>query len=99
MSAITIRKLPDEVHDALRRIAAERGVSVEALAREALEKLADSPEGLGVSDTLAALDRRRRELGVAPVGDAWREAFDDPAFSREVLGLDADEAHPAGGED
>jgi plasmid stability protein len=35
MSAITIRKLPDHVHDALRRRAKEEGKSVEAVAREA----------------------------------------------------------------
>jgi plasmid stability protein len=32
MSAITIRNLPEPVHDALHRIAAERHMSVEALA-------------------------------------------------------------------
>lgn len=89
MSAITIRKLPDHVHDALRRRAAERGVSVEALAREALETYAAQP--WRIQDTFEALDRRRRELGVEAIGDHWQEDFDDPAFSREVLGLDKDD--------
>jgi plasmid stability protein len=40
LPAITIRNLPEPVHDALRRIAAERRMSVEALARAALADLA-----------------------------------------------------------
>jgi len=91
MSALTIRKLPDHVHDALRRMAAERGVSVEALAREALERFADKP--WRIEDTFEALDRRRRELGVEAIGSDWQEAFDDPAFSREVLGLEKDDTY------
>jgi prevent-host-death family protein len=30
----------------------------------------------------------RQELGIEQVEDAWPEEFDDPAFSRAVLGLD-----------
>jgi prevent-host-death family protein len=29
----------------------------------------------------------RKELGIEQVEDAWPEEFDDPAFSRSVLGL------------
>ncbi|MEQ8433529.1 MAG: hypothetical protein RIA71_04755 [Oceanicaulis sp.] len=98
MSAITIRNLPDHVHDALRRRAREEGKSVEALAREALEKLAASPaaptEGL-----FESLDRRRRELGVETIGTDWEEEFDDPAFSRKVLGLDDDDTYGSGRSD
>jgi prevent-host-death family protein len=38
------------------------------------------------------LDAVRRELGLDKVKlpDGWQEDFDDPAFSREVLGLDDD---------
>lgn len=32
--------------------------------------------------------RIRKELGIKPVGDAWLDEFNDPAFSRAVLGLD-----------
>ena len=91
MSAITIRKLPDHVHDALRRKAADRGISVEALAREALETLAAEPASRRIEDTFSRLDRRRRELGLETVGADWQDEFDDPAFSRSVLGLADDE--------
>lgn len=90
MSAITIRKLPDHVHDALRRRAKEEGKSVEAVAREALEKYAGTPSST-METLFETLDRRRRELGVEAIGDHWQEEFDDPAFSREVLGLDKDD--------
>lgn len=30
----------------------------------------------------------REQLGIAAVGDPWVERFNDPAFSRAVLGLD-----------
>ena len=30
----------------------------------------------------------RTELGIVAVGDFWMETFNDPAFSRAVLGLD-----------
>ena len=38
------------------------------------------------------LDRVRRELGIekANLDDEWMEAFNDPAFSREVLGIGDD---------
>jgi len=42
-------------------------------------------------------DRVRKELGIkdATLDDEWMEAFNDPAFSREVLGIgdDWDPAH------
>jgi len=42
-------------------------------------------------------DRVRKELGIkdADLDDEWMEAFNDPAFSREVLGIgdDWDPAH------
>lgn len=36
----------------------------------------------------ARLERIRKELGIEHVDNAWPEEFDDPAFSRAVLGLD-----------
>jgi len=42
----------------------------------------------------AELDCIQEELGIPtpdpPLDDHWRKAFDDPAFSREVLGLEDD---------
>lgn len=32
--------------------------------------------------------RIRKRLGIEPVGDDWLEAFNDPALSRAVLGMD-----------
>ena len=34
------------------------------------------------------LEASRRRLGIEGDGEGWPEAFDDPAFSRRVLGLD-----------
>ena len=34
------------------------------------------------------LESARRRLGVEGEGDGWPERFNDPAFSRKVLGLD-----------
>ncbi len=34
------------------------------------------------------LDRIRRRLGIAGDGERWPEEWNDPAFSRQVLGLE-----------
>ena len=34
------------------------------------------------------LEASRRRLGIEGDGEGWPEEFNDPAFSREVLGLD-----------
>ena len=86
MSAITIRNLPEPVHDALRRIAVERHMSVEALARSTLADLARQKRRGGIDfDKLA---RDKATLGIEEGGPVWTEAMDDPALSRRVLGLD-----------
>ncbi len=36
------------------------------------------------------LEAARRSLGIEGDGDGWPEEFNDPAFSRRVLGLDND---------
>ena len=41
------------------------------------------------------LEAARRQLGIEGGGDGWPEEFNDPAFSRKVLGLDQEPA-PAG---
>jgi plasmid stability protein len=84
MPAITIRNLPESVHDALRRIAAERHVSVEALARADLAR-----EARGGGIDFGKLARDRAALGLTEDGPEWTEALDNPALSRRVLGLDA----------
>jgi plasmid stability protein len=86
MSAITIRNLPEPVHDALRRLAAERHTSVEALARQALTDLACPARRGGID--FEKLARDRAALGLFEDGPEWTEAMDDPALSRLVLGLD-----------
>ena len=87
MPAITIRNLPEPVHDALRRIAAERRMSVEALARATLADLAHRARAGGID--FGKLARDRAALGLTEDGPEWTEALDDPALSRRVLGLDA----------
>jgi plasmid stability protein len=86
MPAITIRNIPEPVHAALRRIAADRHVSVEALARAALGDLATQARPGGID--FRKLARDRAELGLTEDGPQWTEALDDPAFSRRVLGMD-----------
>ncbi len=39
----------------------------------------------------AKLEAARRSLGLGDDGERWPEEFNDPAFSRHVLGLDPDE--------
>lgn len=36
------------------------------------------------------LEESRRRLGITGDGEGWPKSFDDPAFSRRVLGLDDD---------
>ena len=86
MSAITIRNIPEEVHDALRKLAKERGQSVEAVARQALDELASGERKGGID--FDDLMRRRRELGWSDDGPAWNDDLDSPELSRRVLGLE-----------
>ena len=82
MPAITIRNLPEPVHDALRRIAAERRMSVEALARAALSDLARQARTGGID--FGKLARDRAALGLTEDGPEWTDALDDPALSRRA---------------
>ena len=86
MPAIVIRNLPAPVHDALRRIAAERRMSVVALVRAALGDLARQARTGGID--FGKLARDRAALGLIEDGPEWTELLDDPALSRRVLGLD-----------
>lgn len=75
------------MHDALRRLAAKTNRVVELLAREALAKLVQ-PEQQGGIDR-AALRQAHAALGIDPRDwPEWGPEMDDPAFSRQVLGLD-----------
>jgi plasmid stability protein len=85
MSALVIRNLPDELHATLRRVAVERHMSVEALARQALTDLAASCRQPGID--FAKLGSDRAVLGFAEDGPVWDSSLDDPALSRHVLGL------------
>lgn len=85
MSAITIRNIPEDIHEGLRREAKVRGQSVETLAREALIAIVKSKRR-GVD--FAQLGAARAALGLAEDIGPWPEEFDDPSFSRAVLGLD-----------
>lgn len=84
MAAIIIRNLPKAVHNALRKIAAERSVSLEALVREALNDFARRKRG-GID--FEKLARDRVTAGLYEDGPGWGSDLDDPALSRKVLGL------------
>jgi plasmid stability protein len=85
MSAIVIRNLPADVHDALREAARAKGQSVEALARAVLTKAAHDARPTGIDfDRLA---RHKKALGIEN-GPEWTAELDDPALSRRVLGLE-----------
>ncbi len=86
MSAITIRNLLEPVHDALRRIAAERHMSVEALAQSTLSDLARQKRRGDID--VEKLARNKVALGIEDGGPVWTEAMDGTALSRRVLGLD-----------
>lgn len=58
MATVTIRKLPDEVHRALRVRAAMHGRSTEAEIRDILEATIRPPERLRMGSALASLGRR-----------------------------------------
>jgi plasmid stability protein len=86
MSAIVIRKLPADVHDALREAARAKGQSVEALARAVLTKAAHDARPTGIDFERIAQERQR--LGITEDGPEWTDDLDDPALSRRVLGLE-----------
>lgn len=86
MSAITIRNIPEEVHDALRKLAKEKHQSVESLVREALGELALGKKRGGID--FEEVRRVREAHGVFEDGPPWTDDLDDPALSRRLLGLD-----------
>jgi hypothetical protein len=71
----TTLMLPDETRDALRRIAAERGVSMASIIREAIdEKVATyrpRPRSLGIGAS-GTVDTARRAGDERPEPRAWR---------------------------
>jgi CubicO group peptidase (beta-lactamase class C family) len=85
MSAITIRNIPDDVHDALRKLAKARGESVESFARNALAEAAGKRSG-GID--FEEVRRVREAHGVFEDGPPWTDDLDDPALSRRLLGLE-----------
>jgi plasmid stability protein len=85
LGALVIRNIPDAVHNALRRIAADRHVSVEALVRDSLVVMARQGPPGGID--FQKLERDRVALGLETDAPNWTEAMDDPALSRRVLGV------------
>jgi len=73
MATLTVRNLPDEVHDALRRRAAEHRRSVEAEVRETLA--ASVRVGASPDERKAALARLRgmRPRRARPLPAGWSE--------------------------
>ena len=66
---------PDDLLERLRRVAAERGISVAALIREALEEKARSwrpkPRSLGIGDS-GRTDIARRTAEESVIPEPWR---------------------------
>ncbi len=87
MSAITIRRLSEEAHNALRRLARLQNKSVEAVAREALEEKARETEAIPRLD-MEQIQRVRSAHGLTEEGPDWPAEFDDAPYSRKVLGLE-----------
>ena len=85
MAAMTIRNIPDDVHDALRLLAAERRQPIEAFVRDALSDIAKRSRSGGID--FVKLARDRAALGLHEDGPAWDPSLDEPALSRRVLGL------------
>ena len=71
----TTLMLPDETRDRLRMIAAERGVSMATIIREAIDEKVASirprPRSIGVGAS-GATDTARRAGDERPVPRAWR---------------------------
>jgi plasmid stability protein len=58
MASITVRNVPDEVHRALRVLAAQHGRSAEAEIRDILERAVKPAKRVRLGDALAALGRK-----------------------------------------
>ena len=58
MASITVRNVPDEVHRALRVLAAQHGRSAEAEIRDIVERAVKPAKRLRLGDALAALGRK-----------------------------------------
>ncbi|MDP2882364.1 MAG: plasmid stabilization protein [Azonexus sp.] len=58
MAMLTVRNLPDDVHRALRVLAAQHGRSAEAEVREILSNAVKPAERLRLGDALMGLSRR-----------------------------------------
>ena len=58
MASITVRNVPDDVHRALRVLAAQHGRSAEAEIRDILERAAKPAKRIRLGDALAALGRK-----------------------------------------
>jgi plasmid stability protein len=58
MASITVRNVPDDVHRALRVLAAQHGRSAEAEIRDILERAAKPAKRVRLGDALASLGRK-----------------------------------------
>ncbi len=67
MAMLTVRNLPDDVHRALRVLAAQHGRSTEAEVRDILEKAAKPESRLKLGSLLASIAREAGGLTEAEV--------------------------------
>jgi plasmid stability protein len=83
MAAMTVRNIPDEMHEALKRRAKKHGRSAEAEVREILREALAPSEKLKLGTELTKLGRKLAEAGLEfePVRDmtpARYVDFNDP---------------------
>ena len=75
MAQITVRNVPDDVMEALREEAAEKSTSMNALARAALQQLAEQREwrkrARDIIPQMNALRARIEERNGGPLDESW----------------------------
>lgn len=80
MASVTVRNLPDEVHRALKVLAARHGRSTEAEIRKILEAAVCPPQRLRLGSALAELGRRigLTDDDIAAMNELRDRAPDEP---------------------
>ena len=91
MAALVIRNIREDVHAALKRLAAQRGQPVETFVRETLNEVA-LRKRTGID--FEQLQRNRVAHGLFEDGPEWTPALDDPKLSWKVLGMKPPKAAP-----
>lgn len=84
---LSVREAKARFSEALTAAAAGKQVVVTKYCRPFVELVAARPAGPGFDLVKLAAIRKRLGIDGVTAEEAWPEHFDDPAFSRQVLGL------------